>query len=86
MLVNYHQLGDMQEVSYPYSANGAEFLIITHPDFESAANTLATFRNSQGIDTEVRTTDDTGTTSVDIRSFIQDAYDNWTPALEYVCA
>jgi hypothetical protein len=84
LIVNYDQLATPQESPHQESANGAEFLIITHPDFLTAANALATFRNSQGLDTEVRTTDQTGTTAADIGDYIQDAYDTWTPAPEFV--
>jgi uncharacterized repeat protein (TIGR01451 family) len=86
LLLNYEQLGTPRPSIFqdPESATGAEFLIITHPDFEIAADALAAWRNAQGIDTEVRTTDDTGTTAASIRAYIQNAYDTWSPAPEFV--
>jgi hypothetical protein len=84
LLLNYEQLGTSQPKPAPESATGAEFLIITHPDFQVAANALATWRNGQGIDTEVRTTNETGSTAAEIRTYIQDAYDNWSPPPEFV--
>jgi len=84
LLLNYEQLSPLPDIQYPESSTGAEFLIITHPLFEIAAAELAAWRNYQGIDTEVRTTDQTGTTAAEIGDYIQDAYDTWTPAPEFV--
>jgi uncharacterized repeat protein (TIGR01451 family) len=83
LLLNYEQLG-APAAPAPQGANGAEFLIITPPDFVSAANALASWRNSTGVDTEVRTTADTGTTASAIQAYIQNAYDTWTPAPSFV--
>jgi hypothetical protein len=66
------------------NANGCDFLIITAPQFETHANALATWRNQQGIVTQVRTTDDTGTTAAAIQAYIQDAYDTWSPQPSFV--
>ncbi|MCP4695057.1 MAG: hypothetical protein GY859_43925, partial [Desulfobacterales bacterium] len=65
-------------------AEGAEFLIITGPDFASAAEDLRDHKETLGISTVVKTTDETGTTTGDIKSYIQDAYDAWSPAPAYV--
>ena len=54
LLLNYKQLGYPRSRPGPDSPTGAEFLIITHPLFSSAANDLAAWRNSTGIDTEVQ--------------------------------
>lgn len=66
------------------SANGCDFLIITHPDFLTAAETLATWRRQKGLDTEVRTTTQTGSTAEAIKSYIQNAYNTWDPAPSFV--
>jgi hypothetical protein len=66
------------------SANGAEFLIITNPSFIEQANTLADWRRLRGIDTEVRTTTQTGTTASAIRDYILNAYNNWNPPPSFV--
>jgi len=89
LLLNYDQLGAPQlPLSFQgrgfESATGAEFLIITPPDFQAAANDLAAWRNAEGIDTEVRTTTDTGSTAAEIQAYIQNAYDTWTPPPEFV--
>ncbi len=68
----------------PESSTGAEYLIITTQAMSSAAQTLAHWKNRCGIDTEVRTTDETGSTASAIRSYVQNAYDTWSPAPEYL--
>ncbi len=66
------------------SANGAEYLIICGPNFADAAQDLAEWKILQGYDTEVYTTNETGTSVAAIKAFIQDAYDNWDPAPEWI--
>jgi len=63
---------------------GDSLLIITHPDFESAANTLMDWKVKKGISTEVRTTNETGNTAPAIQTYIQNAYDNWDTPPTYV--
>ena len=84
LLLNYEQLGAPQPTAIPRSPTGAEFLIISAPEFVSTANDLAAWRNLNGIDTEVRTTNESGTTAAQIQAYIQDAYDTWNPAPEFV--
>jgi peptidase C25-like protein len=66
------------------SANGAEYLIITHPDYLASANLLRDWKVYSGIDTVVKTTTDTGTTAAAIRSYVQNAYDTWSPPPQWV--
>ncbi|HPQ71192.1 MAG TPA: C25 family cysteine peptidase [bacterium] len=66
------------------SANGAEYVIICPPLMVDAAQTLADWKILQGYDTEVYTTDDTGTSVAAIKAWVQDAYDTWDPAPEFV--
>jgi hypothetical protein len=66
------------------SATGCDFLIITHPDFLTQANLLADWKTRRGIDTRVRTTAQTGSTASSIKSYIQNAYDTWSPAPSFV--
>ncbi|MCU0287817.1 MAG: C25 family cysteine peptidase, partial [Acidobacteria bacterium] len=63
---------------------GADFLIITAPEFLAAANALHDHKESLGINTIVKTTNDTGITGIAIKNYIQDAYDTWSPAPSYV--
>jgi Peptidase family C25/Propeptide_C25 len=90
--VNYLQLNVSKERSdclltaadLPASASGAEYLIITHPDFLDAANTLKDWKIKTGIDTEVRTTTQTGATAAEIKAYIQNAYDTWDPVPQWL--
>jgi hypothetical protein len=66
-----------------YEANNL-LLIITHPNFLNAANTLAEWKIRKGIPTEVRSTTQTGNTAGAIQQYIQNAYDNWNPPPTYV--
>jgi len=66
------------------SPNGAEFVILTAPDFVDAAQDLADWKILQGYDTEVYTTDDSGTSISQIKAWVQNAYDTWDPAPEFI--
>ncbi len=59
---------------------GAEYLIITDPDFRPAADTLRAWKNAKGISTQVVETGagagQAGTTRDQIRDYIQDRYDH----------
>ncbi|MDP8200618.1 MAG: C25 family cysteine peptidase, partial [Candidatus Tenebribacter burtonii] len=63
--------------------DGCELLIITDPSFSSAANTLADWKTKRGIFTTVVTTTTTGSSVSQIENYIDNAYDNWTPAPSY---
>jgi len=63
---------------------GNSLLIITHPDFLSAAHTLAAWKIKQGIATQVKTTTDTGSTATNIQNYLQQAYQTWNPPPTYV--
>ncbi|MCP4694803.1 MAG: hypothetical protein GY859_42640, partial [Desulfobacterales bacterium] len=63
---------------------GAELLIITGPDLVTAADALADHKETLGITSVVKTTLETGGTKEEIQSYIQDAYDAWSPAPAYV--
>jgi hypothetical protein len=64
--------------------DGSSLLIITHPDFLAAANTLAQWKVKKGIRTEVRTTSETGSTAALIKAYIQNTYDTWSPPPTHV--
>ena len=63
---------------------GCDYLIITHPDYYAEAMTLANWKNQKGIITKVVDTDETGSSSNEIKAYIQDAYDNWDPRPSYL--
>ena len=68
----------------PSSPDGAEMLIITEPAMAEPAESLAAWKKRSGIDAEVKLTTETGTSSSAIQSYIQNAYDTWTPAPEFL--
>ena len=68
----------------PASPTGAELLIISDPAFFAAAESLVIWKKLFGIDAEVKYTTETGTSSSDIQNYVQNAYDTWSPAPEYL--
>ena len=73
------------------AANGGTYLVITHPDFYNAIQPLATYRASQGetaITVETEDIYDEFNYGIydpqAIRSFLEYAYDNWSPRPVYV--
>ena len=67
-------------------ANGATYVIITHPSFSGPLQTLATHRTSQGETVVTVKTDDVYDEFYHgiydpraIRSFLEYAYTNWSP-------
>ncbi|MCP4219953.1 MAG: hypothetical protein GY765_35305 [bacterium] len=83
-VLNPKALSDYKAVQSDNIEAGAELLIITAPEFLSAAASLKTHKDSMGLSTMVVTTETTGTTNTDIKSYIQNAYDTWSPAPSYL--
>ena len=85
-LLNYRELESPQSLGSSLAgATGCDFLIITAPHLVDQANLLAAWKIRRGIDTMVRTTTQTGGSTVSaIKSYIQNAYDFWTPAPSFV--
>ncbi len=83
LVLNNNLLSSGKDTRAAYD-NGNSLLIITHPNFTDAANTLKNWKIRKGIYTEVRTTDQTGTTASAIQSFIKTAYNTWTMPPTYV--
>jgi len=80
-VVNYPERMHQYLTSKSKSSNECEYIIIspTGPDFLRWADSIKNFRNQQGILTKVFTlTDVGGNTESAIKSFISDAYNNWT--------
>ncbi len=63
---------------------GCDLLIISHPLFENAANTLASWKKRKGFHTKVVTTDITGNQAESIDQYIVDAFYNWDIAPSYL--
>ncbi|MFQ5614552.1 MAG: C25 family cysteine peptidase, partial [Anaerolineae bacterium] len=92
-LVNYDSLPrpapgpGKQQAATP----GATYLIITHPDFYNAVQSLKTYREGQGETVKVATTTEIynqynngNPAAWAIRSYLIDAYDTWSPRPVYV--
>lgn len=60
------------------------YLMITDTSLESTLICFANYKRNIGYDVDVATTDNTGTTASDIKSYIQGRYDNVDTRPEYV--
>ncbi len=83
LLLNYASL-DSPDQLRGKSDTGCDLLIITHPNFQAWAESLATWKNLCGITTWVRTTTQTGSDTTSIKNYIQNAYNTWSPAPSFV--
>lgn len=66
------------------STTGCEFLIVTADHLVDAARDLAIWKRQKGLDTEVRTMSEIGSSSGDLQAYIQNAYFTWNPAPSFV--
>ncbi|MGB2979863.1 MAG: C25 family cysteine peptidase [Candidatus Zixiibacteriota bacterium] len=78
LLLNYSALGPPAPVGGK-DDTGCDLLIITHPNFQAWAESLAYWKNQSGIITWVRNTIETGSDTGSIRTYLQNAYDTWLP-------
>ena len=78
LLMNYSALGPPAAVGGK-DGTGCDLLIITHPNFQAWAESLAYWKNQSGIITWVRSTTETGSDTGSIRTYLQNAYDTWLP-------
>lgn len=73
---------------YRQENDGAEYLIITHDNFYDEILPLAKWKQKKGLTTKVVKTSQIQTggslTASDIKDYIQDAYDDWTPTPAYI--
>jgi len=63
---------------------GCDYLIISHPDYETAADTLAAWKHKSGFRTKVVTTTTAGSTCAAIRTYLNTAYTTWDPVPQYL--
>lgn len=71
------------EYGFEYVFQGARFIIITHPDFLSAANDLKAHKIARGISTIVVQTAP-ASTAASIKTYLQNAYNNWLVTPKWV--
>jgi hypothetical protein len=63
---------------------GARYLIITHDNFYNAIEPLAQWKHSTGFRTKVVKLSQIGSTSTQIKNYIQNAYDTWQIPPEFL--
>jgi hypothetical protein len=82
-VVNYRP--GLSRSNYDGNLEHPEILYVCYPDFKDEAEPLAEFYNKMGYYTKVVTTNETGTTKESIKSYIQQVYNEASPAiLKYV--
>ena len=64
--------------------DGARYLIIAPDEFYDALVPLAEWKTRKGMLAKIATLSQTGSSASEIKAFIQNAYQNWEPAPEYV--
>jgi hypothetical protein len=84
LVVNPGLLPRIDRGNIRLSDTGAEYLVISAPDFMDAAREFVVWKNQCGIDTELRSTTETGGTASEIEAYIQNAYDTWDPVPVYI--
>jgi hypothetical protein len=82
-VVNPEAFIGYQNVNGVFAA-GAQYLIITAPEFLGPANVLKNAKIAKGISTIVKTTGETGKSKDQIKNYIKNAYNTWSPAPTYV--
>jgi hypothetical protein len=71
-------------------ANGADYLVVTHPDFTGALHPLCALRDSLGFGVKmaevglIYSTFPSGPRTDRIKAFMQQVYDHWSPRPEFV--
>jgi hypothetical protein len=77
-------LGIMVAATSLTAQTGARYLIITHDNFYNAIQPLAQWKQKKGMASRVVRTSETGTASLQIQSYIRNAYNTWNPRPEFV--
>jgi hypothetical protein len=63
---------------------GARYLVITYDSFESGIQPLADWKHKKGMQTKIARLSDVGSSPLEIRNYIANAYDTWEVPPEYV--
>ena len=64
--------------------DGADYLIIAGDGLDDEVLPLAEWKHRKGLLTRLVTMSEVGSTAEDVKAYIQNAYDTWTPAPSYV--
>ncbi len=87
LIKNYRKLDRPKVSARKYLRNGsvgADYLIITDDSFVDEVAPLAEWKKEKGYITKIVKTSDIGSSSSDIKNYIKNAYDSWSPAPSYV--
>ena len=79
-----HTNFEIKEYQPTFREDGCDLIIITHESFYTAAKELADWRHQTGMMTKLVNVTDIGSTSGQITTYIQNAYDTWDPQPAYV--
>jgi hypothetical protein len=71
-------------ISIYWAQEGARYLVITYDSFYNEASVLAKWKQEKGIKTIVKRLSEVGSTPNEIRSYIINAYNTWTPRPEFL--
>lgn len=72
-------------ISYTTDTKAAEnYLVITAPSFQSTLSRFVDYRHRRGMNVNVFSTNETGTITTQIKSFIQSRYDNISTRPSYI--
>ena len=78
MTISGIQSGDQ----YPEDGGRSDIIIVTHTDYEEAANSLAEWKEQMGYDVEVIS--QPGWTTARVKTAIHDRYNDWDPKPDYL--
>jgi len=89
LILNYEALSIKNEESSTEElllseSQGADYLIIVADNLYEEIQPLADWKHKKGYRTYVAKLSEVGSTKDDVKSYIQDAYDNWNPAPSFV--
>ena len=68
----------------PRLDDGADYLIIVYDSLAEEIAPLADWKRRKGLVTQVVNMSEVGSSAADVKSYVQNAYDTWTPAPSYV--
>ncbi|MHC4675778.1 MAG: C25 family cysteine peptidase, partial [Planctomycetota bacterium] len=86
LILNYEPITPSRSKSEPELSTGsaADYLIIVADTLYDETLPLAEWKHKKGFITRIVTMSSVGSTAADVKNYIQNAYDNWTPAPSYV--
>ena len=86
LILNYEPIIPSRSKGEPELSTGsaADYLIIVADNLYEETLPLAIWKHKKGFITRVVTMSGVGSTATDVKNYIQNAYDNWTPAPSYV--